>query len=122
MNMKMIRSLTICLVAAVLSLAAVLSAAPALAADDGPRNVILIGWDGAQRAHVQECLARGELPTLKKLSEQGALVDIDVVNGATDTKAGWSQILTGYNPEATGVYSNGKYRDIPKGLSVFERL
>ena len=116
MNMKMMRKLTICLVAAVLS------AAPVLAADDGPRNVILIGWDGAQRAHVQECLARGELPTLKKLSEQGALVDIDVVNGATDTKAGWSQILTGYNPEATGVYSNGKYRDIPKGLSVFERL
>jgi arylsulfatase A-like enzyme len=71
---------------------------------------------------VQECLARGELPTLKKLSEQGALVDIDVVNGATDTKAGWSQILTGYNPEVTGVYSNSKYRDIPKGLSVFERL
>jgi arylsulfatase A-like enzyme len=118
----MMRKLTICLVAAVMSLAAVLSAAPVLAADDGPRNVILIGWDGAQRAHVQECLARGELPTLKKLSEQGALVDIDVVNGATDTKAGWSQILTGYNPEATGVYSNGKYRDVPKGLSVFERL
>jgi len=118
----MMRKLTICLVAAVMSLAAVLSAAPVLAADDGPRNVILIGWDGAQRAHVQECLARGELPTLKKLSEQGALVDIDVVNGATDTKAGWSQILTGYNPEVTGVYSNGKYRDVPKGLSVFERL
>jgi len=118
----MMRKLTICLAAAVMSLAAVLSAMPALAADDGPRNVILIGWDGAQRAHVQECLARGELPTLKKLSEQGALVDIDVVNGATDTKAGWSQILTGYNPEVTGVYSNGKYRDVPKGLSVFERL
>jgi hypothetical protein len=118
----MMRKLTICLVAAVMSLAAVLSAMPALAADDGPRNVILIGWDGAQRAHVQECLARGELPALKKLSEQGALVDIDVVNGATDTKAGWSQILTGYNPEVTGVYSNGKYRDVPKGLSVFERL
>jgi hypothetical protein len=118
----MMRKLTICLVAAVLSAAAVMSAAPVLAADDGPRNVILIGWDGAQRAHVQECLARGELPTLKKLSEQGALVDIDVVNGATDTKAGWSQILTGYNPEVTGVYSNSKYRDVPKGLSVFERL
>lgn len=110
------RTLTICLVAAVLS------AGPVLAADDGPRNVILFGWDGAQRAHVLECLGRGELPVLKKLSEQGALVDVDVVNGATDTKAGWTQILTGYNPEVTGVYSNGKYRDVPKGLSVFERL
>lgn len=87
-----------------------------------PRNVILIGWDGAQRAHVQECLQRGELPTLKRLSEEGALVNIDVITGATDTKAGWTQILSGYHPEVTGVFSNGRFRDVPKGLSVFERL
>jgi len=87
-----------------------------------PRNIILIGWDGAQRAHVQECLQRGELPTLKKLSEEGALVDIDVITGATDTKAGWTQILTGYHPEVTGVFSNGRFRDVPQGLSVFERI
>ena len=87
-----------------------------------PQNIILFGWDGAQRAHVQECLERGELPTLKNLSEKGGLVDVDVVTGATDTKAGWTQILTGYHPEVTGVYSNGRYRDVPEGLSVFERL
>jgi hypothetical protein len=107
-------------------LAAVLLAVPAFgqgASREGPpRNIILIGWDGAQRAHVQEALARGELPTLKKLSEEGALVDIDVITGATDTKAGWTQILTGYNPEVTGTYSNGRFRDCPAGLSVFERL
>jgi hypothetical protein len=107
-------------------LAAVLLAVPAFgqgASREGPpRNIILIGWDGAQRAHVHEALARGELPTLKKLSEEGALVDIDVITGATDTKAGWTQILTGYNPEVTGTYSNGQYRDCPAGLSVFERL
>ena len=99
---------------------------PALAEDpgrEGPaKNVILFGWDGAQREHVQQCLERGELPTLKKLSEEGALVDMDVITGATDTKAGWSQILTGYHPEVTGVYSNGRYHDIPAGLSIFERL
>ncbi len=87
-----------------------------------PRNIILIGWDGAQRAHVMECLERGELPNLKQLAQEGALVNIDIVTGATDTKAGWTQILTGYNPEVTGVYSNGRYRDVPKGLSIFERL
>ena len=87
-----------------------------------PRNIILIGWDGAQRNHVHECLDRGELPALKLLSEEGALVDIDVITGATDTKAGWSQILTGYNPQVSGVYSNGRYRDVPEGYSVFERL
>lgn len=87
-----------------------------------PRNIILFGWDGAQRAHVHECLERGELPTLKKLGQEGGLVDIDVITGATDTKAGWTQILAGYHPEITGVYSNGRYRDVPEGLSVFERL
>jgi len=92
------------------------------AGEGAPRNIILFGWDGAQRAHVHECLERGELPALKKLSEEGALVNIDVVTGATDTKAGWTQILTGYHPEVTGVYNNGRFRDVPEGLSVFERL
>jgi hypothetical protein len=92
-----------------------------LAKNDSPRNIILIGWDGAQRNHVKDCLEKGELPNLKKLSEDGTMVDIDV-RGVTDTKAGWSQILTGYNPEVTGVYSNGRYQPIPKGLTVFERL
>jgi len=90
--------------------------------EDAPKNIILFGWDGAQREHIHQCLEGGQLPTLKKLSEEGALVNIDVVTGATDTKAGWTQILTGYNPETTGVYSNGRFRDVPEGLSVFERL
>lgn len=89
--------------------------------DKTPRNIILIGWDGAQRNHLNECLDRGELPNLKQLSSEGTLIPIDI-RGTTDTKAGWSQILTGYNPEITGVYSNGKYQPIPKGYSVFERL
>jgi arylsulfatase A-like enzyme len=101
-------------------------ALPAMGADTSregaPKNIILFGWDAAQRAHMKECLERGELPTIKKLSEEGALVSIDIVTGATDTKAGWTQILTGYNPAVTGVYSNGRYRDVPQGLSVFERL
>jgi hypothetical protein len=86
-----------------------------------PRNIILIGWDGAQREHVKECLARGELPNLKALAAEGKMVDIDI-RGTTDTKAGWSQILTGYDPDVTGVYSNRRYQPVPTGLSVFERL
>lgn len=30
-----------------------------------PRNIILFGWDGAQRNHVHECLERGERPTVR---------------------------------------------------------
>jgi len=86
-----------------------------------PRNIILIGWDGAQRNHVKECLSRGKLPHLRKLSSEGNLVAIDILR-TTDTKAGWAQILTGYEPEVTGVFSNSDFKPIPKGYTVFERL
>ena len=76
-----------------------------------PRNVVLIGWDGAQRKHIKECLAREELPNIKKLSSEGALVAIDIIR-MTQTKPGWAQILTGYEPEVTGVFSNDRYQPI----------
>ncbi|MHC4223778.1 MAG: alkaline phosphatase family protein [Planctomycetota bacterium] len=104
-----------------LAVLAIVFAVPAWAGGETPRNVILIGWDGAQRDHLHECLAREELPHLKKLGEEGAFVEIDI-EGTTDTKAGWAQILTGYLPEVTGVYSNRRYQPIPKGLTIFERL
>jgi predicted AlkP superfamily pyrophosphatase or phosphodiesterase len=91
-------------------------------AQDAPKNIVLIGWDGAQREHLHQMIDRGELPNLVALSKGGALVDMDVTAGATDTKAGWSQILTGYAPEKTGVFSNSKYQPIPIGYTVFERL
>jgi SAM-dependent methyltransferase len=106
-------------VLSVLNLILVIS--PAFGASNHPRNVILFGWDGAQRNHVKECLERGELPNLQNLIDEGTFVEIDI-EGKTDTKAGWSQILSGYYPEVTGVYSNQQYQPIPKGLSIFERL
>jgi protein-L-isoaspartate O-methyltransferase len=106
-------------VLAILSLMSVVPAA--IAAVEKPQNIILFGWDGAQRDHVNECLGRKELPNLQRLIDEGTLVEIDI-EGKTDTKAGWSQILTGYYPAVTGVYSNGQYQPIPKGLSIFERL
>jgi hypothetical protein len=107
------------LVLIILSLTPFIS--PSIEAADHPRNIILFGWDGAQREHVKECLNRKELPNLQKLIDEGIFVEIDI-EGKTDTKAGWSQILSGYYPEVTGVYSNRQYQPIPKGLSIFERL
>ena len=86
------------------------------------QGVVLVGWDGAQRAHLQEMMARDEVPNLVALGAEGALVDIDITSGATDTKAGWTQILTGYTPETTGVWSNYVYTAIPEGYTIFERL
>ena len=80
-----------------------------------------LGWDGAQRNHIKECLAKNELPNLQKLSKEGIIVNIDITR-VTDTKAGWTQILTGYEPEVTGVFNNSKYQPIPEGYTIFERL
>ena len=82
----------------VLSVLLAVALASGVHAADKPRNVILFGWDGAQRNHVNGCLARGKLPTLKQLAEEGALVEINI-NGTTDTKAGWTEILTGYGAQ-----------------------
>ena len=86
------------------------------------RNVVVIGWDGAERSRTRELLEKGELPNLAALIKEGKLLDIDVITGATDTKAGWTQLLTGYVPEKTGVYNNGRYEPIPEGYTIFERL
>jgi hypothetical protein len=105
----------------VIALTAAVPGASLAAGPEQPRNIILFGWDGAQREHVQQCLDGKELPTLQKLIDEGTMVEIDI-EGKTDTKAGWSQIMSGYYPEVTGVYSNRVYQPIPKGLSIFERL
>ncbi len=86
------------------------------------RNAILISWDGALREHVHGDIARGKLPNLAKLARMGALVDMDVTGHQTDTKAGHAEMLTGYGPALTGVYSDGKFDPIPRGYSIFERL
>ena len=99
----------------------VITTASGIEREKPPRNIVLIGWDGAGRNHIKELIGRGELPNLKKLSSEGALVAIDVLR-VTDTKAGWTQILTGYEPEVTGVFSNYRYGPIPRGYTIFERL
>jgi predicted AlkP superfamily pyrophosphatase or phosphodiesterase len=86
------------------------------------RSAILISWDGAGGEHVRAAVAAGKLPNLARLGGQGALVDIEVTGHGTDTKPGHAQMLTGYDPNVTGVYSNGKFRPIPRGYSIFERL
>jgi predicted AlkP superfamily pyrophosphatase or phosphodiesterase len=91
-------------------------------ADEAPQGIVLIGWDGAQREHVKDMLAANELPNLAALAKNGKMVDIDIVSGDTETTPGWAQILTGYAPDKTGVYSNKIYRPIPDGFTIFERL
>jgi predicted AlkP superfamily pyrophosphatase or phosphodiesterase len=85
-------------------------------------SVLFIGWDGVQRAHLLELMMAGRLPNLTKLADEGSFETIGISGHNTDTKSGWTQLLTGYDPEVTGVYSNGRYQPIPKGLTAFERV
>jgi len=86
------------------------------------QHVLLIGWDGVQRHHLLELLVAGKLPNLARLIDEGSFETIGVSGHTTDTKSGWAQILTGYDPDVTGVYSNRQYQPIPEGLSIFERV
>jgi hypothetical protein len=123
------RSILIVLIAGACLAAGALAARPSPAAPDAAaaarrvpwQNAVLIGWDGAQRQHVKESLQQGELPHLHSLARRGRLVAIDIMR-TTDTKSGWAQILSGYQPEKTGVFSNSRFQPIPDGYTVFERL
>ncbi|MFI5348031.1 MAG: alkaline phosphatase family protein [Elusimicrobiota bacterium] len=99
------------------------ASAPAEPAElkDPPCSALLIGWDGVSRDRIKEALAQGALPNLKRLAAGGALVAIDI-HRRTETVPGWTQILTGYEPERTGAYTNSDFVQIPKGYTIFERL
>jgi Uncharacterized proteins of the AP superfamily len=86
------------------------------------RSAILISWDGALREHINDCLKRNQMPNLAQLIKEGRMVDIEVSGHVTDTRSGHAQMLTGYDPSVTGVYSNSIFRPIPLGISIFERL
>lgn len=86
-------------------------------------NVILLGWDGVQRNHLYELLNAGMTPNLNAFIQTGKIVNITVSDHVTDTKSGWTQILTGYRWWKTGVYGNSVwFHTIPRGYTIPERL
>jgi hypothetical protein len=74
------------------------------------------------RERLRELLAAGRLPGVSALVCHGTIVDITVTDHCTDTRAGHTEMLTGYGPDVTGVHSNIRFGPIPAGLSVFEAL
>jgi hypothetical protein len=90
-------------------------------------NVIIIGWDGTQWDHLMECYNKvlpecaGGLPNLEALSGDKIYNSI-TTSGDSSTKPGWAQIISGYNAEELGIYSNGAYQPIPQGYTVFEKV
>ena len=87
------------------------------------KNVLLIGWDGAQRNHLFELLNRGLLPNLQSLINEGVMKNVTVSDHRTDTRPGWTQTLTGYWWWRPRVYSNVFwFNAIPAGYTIPERV
>ncbi|MCX5777582.1 MAG: alkaline phosphatase [Candidatus Firestonebacteria bacterium] len=85
-------------------------------------NAILISLDGAQRAHLNELLASGKVPVIKELKAEGAFVDLQIEGHDTGTGPGHAEMLTGLPKELNNVQSNRKYKAIPAGYTIGERL
>jgi predicted AlkP superfamily pyrophosphatase or phosphodiesterase len=85
-------------------------------------NVILISWDGVQREHLYQLLAEKRLSNLAALIQTGSMVEMVVSGHDTSTKPGHVEMLTGYPPELTGVWTNRDYNPIPEGITVMERV
>ncbi len=87
------------------------------------KNVILLGWDGVQRNHLLELMDKGLMPNLSSFLQNGTMVNVTITDHFTDTKAGWTQILTGYKWWRTQVFNNYYwFHAIPRGYTIPERL
>ena len=122
MTKRLLRTLVICGLI-IYTLIGTSCVTPTVLAPDDSKNVILIGWDGVQRNHLFELMNRGKLTNLTALIKEGTIANITVMDHRTDTKSGWTQILTGYRWWRTGVYSNVYwFHSIPAGYTLPERV
>ena len=98
------------------------SYALSITGDDDPRNVILISWDGVNRDVLYYLLEQGELPNLRRLIEQGSIVDMRISDHQTDSIAGHAEMLTGYGPSFTNIDSKENVQRLPERYTILERL
>lgn len=91
-------------------------------ADNAQKGVILISWDGVQKDTLQTLLSEGRLGNLSSILEKGSFINMSYTDHYADTTAAHAEMLTGYPPEITGIYKSMRYKEIPKDLTLFERL
>ncbi len=97
---------------------------PVVQADSStkPSGMILVSWEGTGYSDLTDLLSDGELPALSRVLSTGSLVTISVTDHQTDPLSGHSEMVTGYAPETTGVYTSFRHNLIPAGYSVQERV
>jgi predicted AlkP superfamily phosphohydrolase/phosphomutase len=78
------------------------SRAAAFSHPQGDGRVIVLGFDGADARTVEELMARGQLPNLARLREQGMFAPLGTTNPA-ESPVAWASLNSGMNPAKTNI-------------------
>jgi predicted AlkP superfamily phosphohydrolase/phosphomutase len=81
-------------------------ATPAPVHGQPSRRAIVLAWDGAPSAFVQDMLRRGKLPNLGKLIEGGTFVESVTPVFPSKTAPGFASLWTGAPPRKNGISGN----------------
>lgn len=96
-----------------------------------PEKVIIVIWDGTQRAHLLEMLDNGELPSLENFISEDAVLILPYIDSAscepgsgdgyrTETGPANSAIATGLGYPGMANWRNKDRQPIPDGLTLWE--
>ena len=83
---------------------------PVAGADSQYRRVIVLGFDGADAGLVEQYMAAGDLPNLRRLKEIGSYSALQTTN-PPQTPVSWSTFATGLNPGKTEIFDFLKRQD-----------
>jgi len=102
-----------------------------LGGQDGVANLIIVIWDGTQRAHLRQMLADSKLPNLQALLERGGGLLAPVISSSTcrpgsgdgyrtETGPANSAIATGLGYPGMANWQNIEPYPIPDNLTLWE--
>lgn len=83
---------------------------------DGPR-VVLVSVDGASLGYAWRRVSQGALPTLGRLLDAGAVMDLATIR-PTQAEPVWAAVATGKYPPKNGIRSAAQYRPAPGAPAV----
>ena len=87
-------------------------------------QAIFFGWDGCERDLTVEMIEDGTLPTLARVASttDTSWINATVTDHTTDTRSGWTQVLTGLCAEVTKVFNNSDWEPIGRPGTIFDVL
>ncbi len=91
------------LVVVLLAVAAGISCGGRAPVHTGKPKLVILGFDGMDPDLVREYMAQGQLPNMKRLSQDGGLYDLGTTVSAESPTA-WASFATGANPGKHNIY------------------